>query len=56
MHGLFIAHGPSFRSGVVIDRFENIETYNLMASILGLEPAPNDGDPDTLRPILTRTD
>jgi len=56
MHGMFIASGPAFRSGLVIDRFESIEIYNLMTAVLGLEPAPNDGDPTTLRPILLPTD
>jgi len=52
MHGLFIAHGPAFRSGLVIDRIESIHLYNLMAAVLGLEPAPNDGQPEILRQIL----
>jgi len=56
MHGLFIAQGPAFRSGLVIDRFENVEIYNLMAAVLELDPAPNDGDPAALRAILSTTD
>lgn len=56
MHGLFIAFGPAFRSGKVIDRFESIEIYNLMTAVLGLEAAPNDGDPTALRLILLPTD
>jgi predicted AlkP superfamily pyrophosphatase or phosphodiesterase len=43
LHGIFIAAGPSFKSGVVIERFQNVEIYNLMARVLGLTPAANDG-------------
>ena len=52
MHGLFIAHGPAFRSGLVIDRFECIEIYNLLAAVLHLKPAPNDGTVGALDSIL----
>lgn len=54
MHGLFVAHGPSFRRGLRIDRFENVEIYNLLTAVLGLEPAPNDGDPRALADVLSR--
>jgi len=43
LHGLFVAAGPSFKSGVAIERFENVEIYNLLTTLLDLEPAPNDG-------------
>ena len=56
MHGLFVARGPTFRAGVNIDRFESVDIYHLLAAILGLEPAPNDGDPTTLRSVLVRSD
>jgi len=44
MQGIFIAHGPAFRSGVVTPAVENIHIYNLLCAALGLQPAPNDGD------------
>jgi predicted AlkP superfamily pyrophosphatase or phosphodiesterase len=47
MRAVFIAHGSAFKKGVVIEPFENIHIYNMMTRILGLSPAPNDGD-DTL--------
>lgn len=57
MHGLFIAHGPAFREGVVVGPFQNVHLYNLMASLLGLTPTPNDGDltvvGHVLRPSVT---
>ena len=54
MRALFVAHGPAFKSGYEIEPFENIHIYELVAGILGLEPAPNDGDAAVLRPILKR--
>jgi predicted AlkP superfamily pyrophosphatase or phosphodiesterase len=44
MRGIFIASGPAFKSGVVIDAVENIHVYNLLCAALGLRPAANDGD------------
>jgi predicted AlkP superfamily pyrophosphatase or phosphodiesterase len=44
MQGIFIAHGPAFKTGVQIDAVENIHVYNLLCAALGLKPAPNDGD------------
>lgn len=52
MGGLFIAHGPSFKQGHVAEPFELVHLYNLMCDVLGLEPAPNDGDPNALIDIL----
>lgn len=53
MHGILIAHGPSFRSdGTVIDPVENIHIYNLMCAVLHLTPAPNDGDDRLVRAML----
>jgi len=43
MQGLFIATGPQFRRGVVVPPVQSIHVYELMARVLGLTPAPNDG-------------
>jgi predicted AlkP superfamily pyrophosphatase or phosphodiesterase len=43
MHGLFLGHGPAFAPGTVVEPFENVHLYNLMTTLLDLEPAPNDG-------------
>lgn len=51
MRTIFIAHGPRFEGGRVVPSFENVEIYNVIASILNLEPAPNNGSssfPDTI--------
>lgn len=44
LHGLFIAAGGRIRKGVIVPEFQNIHIYNLMCELLGLTPAPNDGD------------
>lgn len=46
MQGLLIAAGPSFRRGEVVPPIENIHLYEMMARVLGLTPAPNDGSRD----------
>lgn len=52
MQAIFYANGPSFRQGITIPAFSNVHVYELLCSLLGLTPAPNDGSPDTLRGIL----
>lgn len=52
MHGLFIASGPAFKSGVVIDAVESVHVYNLLCAALGLTPAPNDGDDRLVRSVM----
>lgn len=52
MRGIFIASGPAFKSGVVLDPVENIHLYRLMCAILHLQPAPNDGDDQLVRAAL----
>ncbi len=54
MGALFIASGPSFQSGRVIKEVENIHIYNLLCAVLGLKPAPNDGDDRLVRAALAR--
>jgi predicted AlkP superfamily pyrophosphatase or phosphodiesterase len=45
MHGLFVAAGPQFKVGAVVPAFDNIHVYELLCRVLGIRPAPNDGDP-----------
>lgn len=52
MRALFVASGPAFRRGSVVPSFGNIHVYELMAHILGLRPAPNDGQLDSVRAVL----
>lgn len=52
MHGIFLGHGPHFQEGLETETFESIETYGLIAEILGVEPAETDGDIDSVRHLL----
>lgn len=52
MHGILIAHGPSFASGKEIASVENIHLYALMCHLLKLTPAPNNGDINKIRDML----
>jgi predicted AlkP superfamily pyrophosphatase or phosphodiesterase len=55
MRALFLAAGPSFRQGVTAAPFRNIHVYDLIAGILGLTPAPNDGSADSTATLLRDT-
>jgi predicted AlkP superfamily pyrophosphatase or phosphodiesterase len=44
MRAIFVAHGEAFKKGKIVPPFENIQVYNIMTRILGLKPAPNDGN------------
>jgi predicted AlkP superfamily pyrophosphatase or phosphodiesterase len=52
MRAIFLADGPAFRDGVVVEPFQNIHIYALLAHLLGLRPAPNDGRLDSVRVML----
>ncbi len=52
MRAIFIAAGPAFTRGVTVAPFENVSIYNALATILGVTPAPNDGDPSVVRRLL----
>ncbi len=52
MGALFVAAGPDFKQGVVVPPFQNIHVYDLLAHLLGVTPAPNDGSPDSTRALL----
>ncbi len=52
MGALFLASGPSFATGTVSEPFQNVHVYELMCHLLGIEPAPNDGDLEAVRHLL----
>ncbi|HJR72862.1 MAG TPA: ectonucleotide pyrophosphatase/phosphodiesterase [Luteimonas sp.] len=52
MRALFIARGPSFRSGATLPPFDNVDVYPLLTRLLGIPAAPNDSDPGRLLPAL----
>ncbi len=49
MNAMFYAYGPAFKKGYTAPVFQNIDIYNLIAEILGLKAAANDGDQDALQ-------
>lgn len=52
MRAFFLASGPAFRSDTTVDEFGIVHLYELMNRVLGTEPAPNDGSPDSVRVLL----
>ena len=52
MHAIFIAHGPAFARQLEVPGFSNVHVYALLAHVLGVEPAPNDGALDSVRHVL----
>ena len=54
MKAIFIASGPSFKTGYKRDEFENIHIYPLVAHILGIEPFELiDGNLDKVKDLLS---
>jgi hypothetical protein len=59
MFAIFIATGPLFRSadndGTLITKpFENIDLYNVLAHLLRIAPAPNNGSISTMDMLITK--
>jgi predicted AlkP superfamily pyrophosphatase or phosphodiesterase len=52
MRGLFVAAGPAFKQGATVPAFENVHIYNVLAQVLHVTPAPNDGRVDVARSLL----
>ena len=52
MRALFVAHGPAFKAGLRVPEFNNVDVYPLLAHLLAIKPAPNDGRFDDVRAML----
>ena len=52
MRALFVAHGPAFKSGLRVREFDNVDVYPLLAHLLAIKPALNDGRFDEVREML----
>jgi predicted AlkP superfamily pyrophosphatase or phosphodiesterase len=52
MATLFLAAGPSFRQGVVLPAFDNVDLYPLLARLIGIKPLPSDGKAEVLSGAL----
>ncbi len=44
MHAIFYAYGPAFKESYIAPTFINVDIYPLIAYIMGLKPAKNDGN------------
>jgi predicted AlkP superfamily pyrophosphatase or phosphodiesterase len=54
MRAIFLARGPAFVPGTTLPAFDNVDVYPLLARLLRIPPAPNDGDIAPLLPALRR--
>jgi predicted AlkP superfamily pyrophosphatase or phosphodiesterase len=44
MHGIFYADGPAFKDAYLGESIENVDIYNIICRIFGIDPEDNDGD------------
>lgn len=54
MQTIFLADGPDFKSGEVVQPFQSIHVYELMCKILRLKPAKNDGNFEVVEELLRK--
>ena len=52
MRAIFVGRGPQFKKRMNAEPFPNIDVYELMCKILGLNPAKNDGKIDRVKQML----
>ena len=52
MGAVFIAQGPAIRAGHTLARTESLHVYNLLCTLLGVQPAKNEGDFSLTRAVL----
>jgi predicted AlkP superfamily pyrophosphatase or phosphodiesterase len=52
MRAVFIAHGPAFRSGVVLPVFDNVDVYPLLTRLIGVKGDKGDGTLGPVKPAL----
>ena len=55
MRAIFIAAGPAFQPHRTIPGFPNVDVYPLLAHLLNVVPARNDGDLKVFQPVLRNT-
>ncbi|MGF7150982.1 putative AlkP superfamily pyrophosphatase or phosphodiesterase [Sphingomonas zeicaulis] len=54
MAALFIVNGPAFRAGATLPGFDNVDVYPLLAKLIGVAPAANDGSAATFDGVMAR--
>lgn len=52
MRAAFVATGPDFIAGTRLPAFDNVDVYPLLAHLLGINPAVNDGTLEAVLPAL----
>ncbi|MDR3142077.1 MAG: hypothetical protein LBU37_10180 [Tannerellaceae bacterium] len=52
MEAIFYAAGPAFKKNVELPVMPNVNLYLIIAKLLGLEPAPNDGDIEVVKQLF----
>lgn len=52
MRTIFLADGPAFKNGEVVEPFQSVHIYELMCKILDLEPATNNGNLESVEELL----
>lgn len=52
MEAIFYAAGPSFKKHAQVPVMDNVNLYLIIARLLGLQPAPNDGDSTVVDQLL----
>jgi len=55
MHALFRAVGPDFNH-VAVPHFPNVDIYPLLCRLLGITPAPNDGNIEEIETIIHKNE
>ena len=54
MEAIFYAAGPSFKKNVELPPMANVNLYLIIARLLHLPPAPNDGEAATVEQLFHR--
>jgi predicted AlkP superfamily pyrophosphatase or phosphodiesterase len=52
MRAVFVAHGPAFKSGVVLPVFDNVDVYPLLTRLIGVKGDKGDGALGPVKPAL----
>lgn len=52
MQAVFVAHGPSFKRGVTLPVFDNVDVYPLLAGITSVRPEASDGSLKVFERVL----
>jgi predicted AlkP superfamily pyrophosphatase or phosphodiesterase len=52
MRAIFLARGPAFRKGAVVEPFRSIHIYPLLAHLLELRPLSSDAALDSVKAVL----